>query len=54
MQLFVDAADVRVHGVRGDAELFADLLVQVAFGQQVQHLPLPGCQILNLGIDQLR
>lgn len=52
MEFFVDAPDVAVYGVRGDAELVGDFLVEETLGEQGQHLTLPVRQDIHLRIDE--
>src|SRR3974390_1157366 len=45
VELFVDATDISVHGVRADFQAVCNLLFGVAVGKQVQHLALSFGQV---------
>src|SRR5438552_1021363 len=35
---------VSLHGLKGDVEAARDFLVRMTFGDELKHLPLPGCE----------
>ena len=49
MQLFEDIPHVLMDGIDTDAKPFGDLLVQLAFAEQGQHLMFALCQVGQLG-----
>jgi len=49
VQLFVDGAQPVAQRVDADAQLIADLFVELALGQQRQDFVLPGRELFDLG-----